>query len=48
MVIMEEAGGSFTDYAGERTVYGNCGIGTNGKVLTELLEVIAAAEGAKS
>ena len=48
MVIMEEAGGSFTDYAGERTVYGNCGIGTNGKVLAELLGVIAAAEGAKS
>jgi histidinol phosphatase-like enzyme (inositol monophosphatase family) len=48
MVIMEEAGGSFTDYAGNRTVYGNCGIGTNGRVLAEVLEVVAGAAQAQA
>lgn len=37
--IVEEAGGTFTDWNGEPTVYNGEGIATNGKVLEEVLEV---------
>jgi histidinol phosphatase-like enzyme (inositol monophosphatase family) len=37
--ILREAGGSFTDWAGRDTVYGGEGIGTNGRVLAEVLAI---------
>ena len=37
--IMEEAGGTFTSWTGESTIYSGDGIGTNGLVLEEILEV---------
>ncbi len=37
--ILEEAGGSFTDWQGNRTIYHGEGIGTNGRVLEEVLAV---------
>ena len=39
-VIVEEAGGSFTDYSGKPTIYANCAISTNGQLLDEVLELI--------
>lgn len=38
--ILEEAGGTFTDWSGNRTARGKSGISTNGKVLTELMDLI--------
>ncbi|MCK5439814.1 MAG: inositol monophosphatase family protein [Gemmatimonadetes bacterium] len=38
--IMEEAGGSFTDWSGDATIYGECAISTNGQLLPELQELI--------
>ena len=38
--ILEEAGGTFTDWQGNATADGGEGIGTNGKVLEEVLEVL--------
>jgi len=35
--VLEEAGGTFTDWKGEPTIHGGEGIGTNGAVLTEVL-----------
>ncbi len=37
--IMEEAGGTFTDWQGKPTVHGGEGIGTNKHVLDEVLEI---------
>jgi fructose-1,6-bisphosphatase/inositol monophosphatase family enzyme len=34
--IVEEAGGSFTDWGGEATIYGGSAISTNGQLLAEL------------
>lgn len=42
--IIEEAGGTFTDWKGEATVYNGEGIATNGKVLEEVLEVTRNAK----
>lgn len=41
--ILEEAGGSFTDWNGKRTYKGKSGISTNGKLAAELQAVLAAA-----
>jgi histidinol phosphatase-like enzyme (inositol monophosphatase family) len=37
--IMEEAGGTFTDWQGNATIHAGEGIGTNGKVLQEVLAI---------
>ena len=37
--ILEEAGGTFTDWQGEPTVFHEEGVGTNGRVLDEVLAV---------
>lgn len=37
--IMEEAGGTFTDWSGKPTIFSGEGIGTNGKALPEVLEI---------
>jgi len=37
--IMEEAGGSFTDWQGKTTIHSGEGIGTNGHVLEEVLAI---------
>jgi len=41
--ILEEAGGSFTDWQGRATIYGKDGIGTNGHVLAEVLAITRGA-----
>jgi histidinol-phosphatase len=38
--ILEEAGGTFTDWAGTRTIRGKSGISTNGKVTAELAALL--------
>lgn len=38
--IMEEAGGTFTDWAGNRTVHGGNAIATNGKLFDEVMGLI--------
>ena len=40
--IMEEAGGTFTDWQGSTTIYGGDGIATNRKVLQQVLAVTRA------
>jgi len=40
--ILEEAGGTFTDYDGKATVYGSCAISTNGVLLEEVLAITRA------
>ncbi len=37
--ILEEAGGTFTNWQGRRTIYGGEGVATNGHVLEEVLDV---------
>ena len=37
--IMEEAGGTFTDWQGNATIHAGEGIGTNGHVLNEVLDI---------
>jgi histidinol phosphatase-like enzyme (inositol monophosphatase family) len=44
--IMEEAGGTFTDWSGNATIYNGEGIGTNGHVLEEVLAITRNATGA--
>ena len=44
--ILEEAGGSFTDWDGRRTVHGRSGVSTNGRVLKELRDLLGPAPGA--
>jgi histidinol phosphatase-like enzyme (inositol monophosphatase family) len=38
--ILQEAGGTYTDWQGNATIYGGEGIGTNGHVLNEVLRLI--------
>ena len=38
--IVQEAGGSFTDWDGRATIHGKNAISTNGKVLQEVLEAL--------
>jgi histidinol phosphatase-like enzyme (inositol monophosphatase family) len=38
--IIEEAGGTFTDWLGRKTIYSGQGIATNGLVLDEVLDVV--------
>lgn len=37
--IVEEAGGSFTDWSGKATIHGKCAISTNARLLPEILEL---------
>jgi fructose-1,6-bisphosphatase/inositol monophosphatase family enzyme len=37
--ILEEAGGSYTDWEGQRTIYSGNGLATNGHVLEEVLAI---------
>lgn len=41
--ILEEAGGSFTDWRGNRTIYAGEGIGTNGHILDEVIALTGDA-----
>jgi len=41
-IIIEEAGGRFTDFSGSPTVYGGNAVASNGRVHDELLALIAA------
>jgi histidinol phosphatase-like enzyme (inositol monophosphatase family) len=43
--ILEEAGGTFTDWQGEPTIYSGEGLATNGLVLDEVLEVTRTKKG---
>jgi fructose-1,6-bisphosphatase/inositol monophosphatase family enzyme len=43
--IVEEAGGTFTDWRGSRTIHGGSGISTNGKLLEPLLGVLKGESG---
>ncbi|MGD0516725.1 MAG: histidinol-phosphatase [Thermoguttaceae bacterium] len=38
--ILEEAGGTFTDWQGQNTIYTGEGIATNGLILSEVLEIV--------
>jgi histidinol-phosphatase len=38
--ILQEAGGTFTDWQGRATIHGGDGISTNGKVFDEVMEVV--------
>jgi myo-inositol-1(or 4)-monophosphatase len=38
--IVEEAGGTFTDWSGERTIYGGSAVSTNGQLFDRYLELI--------
>jgi len=38
--ILEEAGGTFTDWQGQRTIYSGEGIATNGLILPEVIEIV--------
>ena len=38
--ILEEAGGTFTDWQGQPTIHSGEGIATNGKILPEVLALI--------
>lgn len=40
-IIVEEAGGRFTDFSGRATIYGRSALASNGRVHEELLEIIA-------
>ena len=40
--ILEEAGGTFTDWQGRPTIHSGEGIATNGRVLEEVLAITAA------
>jgi len=42
--IMEEAGGTFTDWRGERTIAGGNSIATNGVLFDEVMRLVAADE----
>jgi histidinol phosphatase-like enzyme (inositol monophosphatase family) len=39
--ILQEAGGTFTDWHGRATIHGGDGISTNGKVFDEIMRVVA-------
>jgi hypothetical protein len=38
--ILEESGGRFADWQGNRTIYGDDGFGTNGTLHDTVLEVL--------
>lgn len=40
-IIIEEAGGKFTDFKGKSTIYSNHTIATNGKVHKEVIKILA-------
>ncbi|MDR2346558.1 MAG: histidinol-phosphatase [Planctomycetaceae bacterium] len=40
MIILEEAGGKFTDWNGKQTIYGKEGIGTNGIIHENVLQIL--------
>lgn len=42
--IVEEAGGTFTDWQGRRTIYGGSAISTNGALFKQVLEILHAPE----
>ncbi len=44
--ILEEAGGTFTDWSGKRTIYGDTGLATNRRLLKPVLEVLGEASSA--
>lgn len=44
--ILEEAGGTFTDWSGTRTIYGACGLATNGVLFRQALELLQASPAA--
>jgi fructose-1,6-bisphosphatase/inositol monophosphatase family enzyme len=44
--IIEEAGGTFTDWDGRRTIAGGNAISTNGLLFDEVMETIRKAESA--
>jgi fructose-1,6-bisphosphatase/inositol monophosphatase family enzyme len=43
MPIVEEAGGTLTDFSGRRTVLGGEAVATNCRILKEVLELTATA-----
>lgn len=43
LTILQEAGGTFTDWDGTATIDGGCGIGTNGLVFDEVMQLISGA-----
>ena len=42
--ILEEAGGTFTDWQGQRTIYGGNAISTNGRLFESVMATIRKAE----
>jgi histidinol phosphatase-like enzyme (inositol monophosphatase family) len=42
--ILEEAGGTFTDWQGRNTIYTGEGIATNGLILSEVLEIVKGTQ----
>jgi len=42
--IMEEAGGTFTDWRGERTIHGGNAISTNGTLFDEVMKEVLSDE----
>ncbi len=46
--ILEEAGGTFTDWNGNRTIHGGSGISTNGRLLRPVLEILQGANTEKT
>lgn len=40
--ILEEAGGTFTDWSGKATIYGDCAVATNSKLLAQVLAELSA------
>jgi len=43
-IIVEEAGGRFTDYAGHPTIYNRCAISTNGLLHEQVLQLVHPLE----
>jgi histidinol-phosphatase len=41
LTILQEAGGTFTDWAGNATIHGGNAFATNGRLFTQVLEVLA-------
>ena len=41
-VILEEAGGTFTDWQGNATVHNNESVATNGKLFTQVMDLIGS------
>ena len=43
-VIMEEAGGTFTDWQGRPTIFGGESIGTNGALFEQVMALVGERE----